>query len=477
MKTIVLRTLFFLVAAITFNAAGAQVRLPSIFSDNMVLQRETAVTIWGWSAPGQKIYVTNSWNNTTDSTRADGGARWALTVNTPAAGGPYTLSVKGGDTITFNNVMIGEVWVCSGQSNMQWSSLNGLVKADSALVASAGNPNIRFLQIPRITSEYPQDDVPASWKECTPETTKGFSAVAYFFGSKLASELNVPIGLINSSWGGTPAEVWTPAGEIAASPELRAAADKQSSNVGRPHLAGSAYNAMIAPFTRYAVAGAIWYQGESNVITAAGYDMLMRTMINSWRKAWNKELPFYYVQIAPFRYGNKYGGALLREAQTKTLGLPKTGMVVVSDLTEDVKDIHPRQKKGVGERLAGLALAETYHRQVSAYKSPQYRDLEIKKDKAIVYFDNVSDGLVLKDNNKNAKATEFYIAGEDRNFLPADVKIENDRVIVSSKQVKNPVAVRFSFSDTGIGNIFSKAGLPVVPFRTDNWEVDTKEKE
>lgn len=477
MKTIVLRASFFLAAAVAFNAAGAQVRLPSVFSDNMVLQRETAVTIWGWSAPGQKIYVTNSWNNATDSTRADGGARWALTVNTPAAGGPYTLSVKGGNTITFNNVMIGEVWVCSGQSNMQWSNLNGLVKADSALVAGAGNPNIRFLQIPHITSEYPQDDVPASWKECTPETAKGFSAVAYFFGSKLANELNVPIGLINSSWGGTPAEVWTPADEIAASPELRAAAEKQSPHVGRPHLAGSAYNAMIAPFTRYAVAGAIWYQGESNVPTAGSYDNLMRTMINNWRKVWNKELPFYYVQIAPFKYGNKYTGALLREAQAQTLGLPKTGMVVVSDLTENVKDIHPRQKKGVGERLAGLALAEIYHKSAGAYKSPQYRSMEIKNDKAIVYFDNAPDGLVLNDTGKKAKATEFYVAGDDRNFLPAEVKIEGDHVVVSSKQVKNPVAVRFSFSNTGIGNIFSKAGLPVAPFRTDNWEVDTKEKE
>lgn len=475
MKIVVLRTLFFLVAAITINVAGAQVRLPSIFSDNMVLQRETAVTIWGWSAPGQKIYVTNSWNNTTDSTRADGGSRWTLTVNTPAAGGPYTLSIKGGNTVTFNNVMIGEVWVCSGQSNMQWSNLNGLVKADSALVANAGNPNIRFLQVPHITSEYPQDDVPVSWKECTPETAKGFSAVAYFFGSKLEGELNVPIGLINSSWGGTPAEVWTPVDEISASSELRAAADKQSPSTGRPHLAGSTYNAMIAPFTRYTVAGAIWYQGESNVGTALSYDMLMRTMISSWRKAWNKELPFYYVQIAPYKYGNK-NAALLREAQTKTLGFPKTGMVVVSDLTENVKDIHPRQKKGVGERLAGLALAETYHKPVTGYKSPQYRNLEIKKDRAIVYFDHASDGLVVKDDDKNARASEFYIAGEDRSFLPAEVKIEGDHVIVSSKQVKNPVAVRFSFSDTGIGNIFSKAGLPVAPFRTDSWEVDPKEK-
>lgn len=476
MRTVLLRSLLALITGITLTTTKAQVRLPAIFSDNMVLQQKSAVAIWGWSSPGQKIYVTNSWNNTTDSTRATGGARWKLTINTPAAGGPYTLTINGGNTITLNNVLIGEVWVCSGQSNMEWSSGSGLVKDDSAQ-ATGNHPYIRFLQVTHTTSEYPQDDQPAVWRECTSETLKSFSSVAYFFGKKLSTALNVPVGLINASWGGTPAEVWTPEDAIATSSELKAAADNQGSNEWRPHLTGSAYNAMIYPFTQFSIAGVIWYQGESNVGEALLYDNLMRTLIGSWRKAWNKELPFYYVQIAPFKYSRKYSSALLREAQTKTMGLPETGMVVISDLTENVNDIHPKQKKGVGDRLAGWALAETYHEPAGAYRSPQYKKIEIKKDKAIVYFDYAQDGLIIKSDDKKPKATEFYIAGKDKIFFPADIKIEGDHVIVSSKQVKEPEAVRFSFSSAGIGNIFNRAGLPVAPFRTDSWELDMKEKD
>lgn len=476
MRIALLRSLATFIFGVGFIVTQAQVRLPAIFSDNMVLQQNSDAIIWGWSSPGQWIYVTNSWNNVTDSTRATGGARWELTLRTPSAGGPYTLTINGGNVITLRNVLIGEVWVCSGQSNMEWSSRSGLVREDSAQ-ATGSHPNIRFLQVPYSTSAYPQENQAAVWRECNPETLKSFSSVAYFFGKKLSAELDVPIGLINASWGGTPAEVWTPEDAIAASPELKAAADNQRPNEWRPHLAGSAYNAMIAPLTRYAIAGAIWYQGESNVGEALIYDRLMRTLIGSWRNAWNAEFPFYYVQIAPFQYGRKYSAALLREAQTKTMEFPKTGMVVISDLVENVKDIHPRQKRKVGERLAGWALAETYHKAVDAYRSPQYKRLEIKNDKAIVYFDNAQEGLMIKSGDPKAKATEFYIAGKDRNFLPADVKIEGDRVIVTNAKVKAPAAVRFSFSSAGIGNIFSKAGLPVAPFRTDDWEVDRKEKE
>ncbi len=448
----------------------AEIRLPAVFSDNMVLQQQSAVAIWGWSAPGEKIYVTNSWSTTVDSTKATGFARWKLTINTPTAGGPHTVTIKGSNTIQLKNVLIGEVWVCSGQSNMQWSSLNGIPEIDAEL-PNATNPNIRFFQIPQITSEYPQDDCPATWKECNAETLKSFSAVAYFFGKKLQQDLNVPIGLVNTSWGGTPAEVWTPAALVEKDEELKTAATKLSHFDWWPSLSGSTYNAMVAPLTAFNIAGAIWYQGESNVGTYDSYDKLMRTMIGGWRSAWQKEIPFYYVQIAPFRYGNKHTGALLREAQTKTLEYPKTGMAVITDLVEDVKDIHPRQKKQVGERLAGWALSDTYSKTGIVYKSPMYNRHEINKNKITVYFDNAADGLQLKTGDK--KATEFLVAGEDKVFVPADVKIEGNTVVISSKQVKNPVAVRFSFSNTGIGNIFSKAGLPVNPFRTDNWEPDT----
>ncbi len=448
----------------------AEVRLPAVFSDNMVLQQQSAVAVWGWSAAGEKIYVTNSWSNTVDSTQATGNARWKLTINTPAAGGPHTVTIKGSNTIELKNVMIGEVWVCSGQSNMQWSSLNGIPEIEAEL-PNAVNANIRFFQIPQTTSEHPQDDCPATWAECNTETLKSFSAVAYFFGKKLQADLNVPIGLINTSWGGTPAEVWTPKELVENDAELKAAAGKLAPFNWWPNTPGAAYNAMIAPITSFNIAGAIWYQGESNVGTYDTYDKLMRTLIGSWRKAWNKDIPFYYVQIAPFRYGDKHTGALLREAQTKTSGFSKTGMTVITDLVEDVKDIHPRQKKQVGERLAGWALAETYTQPGLSYKSPVFKSFEVNKNKITVHFDHAEGGLALKAGDK--KVTEFFIAGEDRVFVPADVKIEGDRVVVSNKQVKNPVAVRFSFSNTGIGNIFSRSGLPVNPFRTDNWEVDT----
>lgn len=461
--------LFFL----TFNSI-AEVRLPALFSDNMVLQRESDVAVWGWSSPGEKIFITNTWNNSVDSVQATSFAKWNVKIKTPAAGGPYTLTIKGSNTITLQNVMIGEVWICSGQSNMEWSSVNGLPEMDAELPNSA-NAGIRLFHLPKTTAAYPQDNCAGTWKNCDPESLKSFSAVAYFFGKKLQKELNVPIGLINTSWGGTPAEVWTPAEAIDSDADLKEAAAKLGVNSWWPTVSGATYNAMIYPVTNFNIAGAIWYQGESNTGTAATYNKLMTTMIDSWRKAWKKDIPFYYVEIAPFKYGNKHIGALLREAQTQTLSHPKTGMAVITDLVENVKDIHPRQKIGVGERLAAWALAETYNKEGIAYKSPMYKSMEVNKNKVTVYFDNAADGLMLKGPEK--KATEFYIAGEDKNFFPADVKIEGDHVILSNKQIKNPVAVRFAFSNTAIGNIFNKAGLPVNPFRTDKWDVDTGKEE
>jgi sialate O-acetylesterase len=473
MKTVALRSaMLFIISSICINCLG-QIRLPAIFSDNMVIQQQADVSLWGWSSPGEKIWITTSWNNSTDSAMTTGNARWKINIKTPAAGGPYTITFKASNTIVLNNVMLGEVWVCSGQSNMEWSSLNGLPEMDKELPNST-NTNIRLFHIPKTTSAYPQDNCAGTWKNCTPDNLKSFSAVAYYFGKKLQKELNVPIGLINTSWGGTPAEVWTPQEVVESDAVLKEAASKLPQTDWWPTTAGMNYNAMIAPITNFSIAGAIWYQGESNVPTAASYTKLMNAMIDSWRKAWNKEIPFYYVEIAPFKYGEKNTSALLREAQTKTLAHPKTGMAVITDLVEDVKDIHPRQKEGVGNRLAGWALADTYNKQGIVYKSPMYKNMEVNKNKAIVYFDNAQDGLMLKAGDK--KATEFYIAGDDKTFLPADVKIENDHVILSNKQIKTPVAVRFSFSNTGIGNIFSKAGLPVNPFRTDDWEVD-KSKE
>ncbi len=467
------KTLFVFTVLFFSMLASANIRLPSVLSSNMVLQRQSNVTLWGWADPQEKIVITTSWNSRTDTVIATGEANWKLKINTPAAGGPYSITLKGGNTIIIENVMIGEVWVCSGQSNMAWSSLHNMKQMIDELPNST-NTNIRLFNMPHTTSSYPQDNAPGEWKSCSPESLKAFSAVGYFFGKKLQAGLNVPIGLINASWGGTCAETWTPAEEINNNELLKKAAAGQKSNIWLPASAGSIYDAMIFPLTNFSIAGTIWYQGESNTYTAASYSKLLSTMIGAWRKAWQKDFPFYYVQIAPFKYGNKNVGALLREQQLKTLAYPNTGMVVITDLVDDVKNIHPQNKRDVGIRLANLALAETYQRNTAAYKSPVFNRMEVNKNKAVLYFDNAPNGFMVKEGKT---ATEFYIAGEDKNFLPADVKIEKNRIVVSNKEIEKPVAVRFAFSNTALSNLFSKEGLPVCPFRTDDWEMDQSKED
>jgi sialate O-acetylesterase len=299
---------------------------------------------------------------------------------------------------------------------------------------------------------------------------KGFSAAGYFFGKKLQEELNTGVGLINSSWGGTPAEVWTPK-EFVENDAALVASAKREPAPGWPVYPGLTYNAMIYPIENFNIAGAIWYQGESNTGAYASYQKLFTGMIGEWRKAWKKEFPFYFVQIAPYAgYGNKNISPLLREVQTKSLVYPKTGMVVIHDLVDNINDIHPKMKKEVGYRLANVALADTYGKQGIAYKSPSYKSMNIEKDKIRIYFDNAEGGLI----SKGGEPTEFYIAGEDKNFVSATAKISGNTVIINSKEVKNPVAVRFGFSNSAMPNLFSKtSNLPVNLFRTDDWPADT----
>jgi sialate O-acetylesterase len=343
------------------------------------------------------------------------------------------------------------------------------IKSIKAELPTSYNPNIRLFNVTKATSPYPQDECHGIWAVCDSNTLKTFSAVGYFFGKKLNRDLNVPIGLINSSWGGTPAEAWTPEEVITAEPELKAAANKLTPAAWWPHQAGYSYNAMIAPLTNYSISGAIWYQGESNTGTASTYKKLFTAMIEGWRKQWGKDLPFYYVQIAPYKYGNNYVGALLREAQTEAMGHSNVGMVVITDLVDDTNDIHPANKHDVGYRLANWALAETYHKENIAYKSPVYKAMSIHKGKAILTFNHLKTGLRLREK----KIRELYVAGNDRTFYPAEARLEKDKLIVWSKEVPEPVAVRYAFSNTAIGNIFSSEGLPLAPFRTDNWDVQT----
>jgi len=466
-KFIAIAALFFLSVV-----SKADIRLPNVINSNMVLQQKSTVKLWGWAAPNEKIYITTSWNNKLDSVVATRDANWLLTVQTPVAGGPYAITLKGGNTIVLNNVLIGEVWVCSGQSNMEMNYGWGLpdIKAE---LTTCKNDNIRFFSIPKTTGKTPQDNCGGEWVTCDSNTIKRFSAVGYFFGKKINADLNVPIGLINASWGGTPAEVWTPADDINNDAELKAAAAKQQPYNGWPLTPGVSFNGMIAPITNYNIAGAIWYQGEGNTIAPATYSKLLTTMIASWRKAWNKELPFYYVQIAPYTYGNKNISAIIRQQQTIAMAYPNVGMAVITDLVDNIKDIHPKNKHDVGYRLANWALAETYHMARIVYKSPMYKTMDVQNDKAIITFDNAPLGLVAKDKY----ITEIYIAGADKIFFGASAKIDQNKLIVSSAEVSHPAAVRFAFSNAAQPNLFSKEGLPVAPFRTDDWELDTGKEE
>jgi sialate O-acetylesterase len=437
------------------QAAKADVRLPAVIGSNMVLQQKATVKLWGWGSPGEKVLITTSWNNKVDSAKTDENAKWQVPVQTPAAGGPFTITIKGSNTIVLQNVLVGEVWVCSGQSNMEMNYYWGLAQMRED-IPSAANPNIRLFTVPKSTAETPQEKGEGSWAMCDSNTVKSFSAVAYYFGRKLNAGLNVPIGLVHASWSGTPAEVWTPAEEVSSRPDLKAAAQKLTRSNGWPITTGYSYNAMIAPLVNYAIAGAIWYQGESNTGTASTYQQLFTTMITAWRKNWKEDFPFYYVQLAPFAYGNKAIGALLREAQTKTLALSKTGMVVTADIGGDTADIHPKNKREVGYRLANLALADTYGQTIDGAKSPLFKEMHVSKNEAVLLFDNAEKGL----QQKGKDLAGFFIAGSDKIFYPAQVKIKGNTLVVSSKEVKEPVAVRYAFSNTAVGNVFSKAGLP-----------------
>ena len=446
----------------------SQLRLPSVISSGMVLQQNDSVSFCVWGYNAQQVKITGSWDNNTTSGIVSNIGKWNFKIKTPAAGGPYTVRISSaGNEIVLNDVLLGEVWVCSGQSNMEMTYYGG-AKTIKEELPVCYNQNIRFYQIPRTASDYPQDDVKSQWQVCDSNTLKSFSAVGYYFGKKLQHDLHVPVGLINSSWGGTPAETWTPAENIYNNEVLKSAAAKLTEVPWGPVKPGLNYNGMIAPLTKYTIAGAIWYQGESNIGNNTTYSLLLTTMIDSWRNKWKKEFPFYYVQIAPFDYGKEYEGALLQEQQTKTMSHPKTGMIVITDLIDSVTDIHPSDKRQVGLRLANWALAETYHKNDITYKSPAFRKSSIEKDKLIISFENVPNGLMSKDKI----ITGFYISGQKEEWLPAEAKIENDKIVVWNKTLKQPAQVRYGFSNTITGNVFSKEGLPVCPFRSDNWEIN-----
>ncbi|MCE5187342.1 MAG: hypothetical protein LLF76_14580 [Planctomycetaceae bacterium] len=638
----------FVLAAI----ASADVKLPAVFGDGMVLQQKSSAAVWGWAAPGEKIDVKASWMKSAKSTKADKDGKWSLNIRTDKAGGPYTLSIKGANEITLNNVLLGEVWVCSGQSNMEFTMAMLKSEPVNADIAKADFPQIRLFTVAKATSGVPLEDVSGQWQVCSPQTVGSFSATAFYFGRKLHEELNVPIGLVSTSWGGTKAEVWMSKESLMkfdqfrdivkdlGSPESTAAGSKkyeqaladweqkvgeldaglkekwfdpqlddadwktmelptfwektelgqmdgivwfrrtttlppswartdmelrlgpiddvatvwfngvplgttfgyniprvyripqsalrvgkntivvrvvdfladggfggsaddmrigppgsdvktaatvartwkykvgysgpvpmspdQTGNSGKPnHTTPSAlYNAMIAPILPMRIAGAIWYQGESNCYDPILYRTLFPALITDWRKQWHQgDFPFYYVQIAPWDYGGTTNSQAIREAQMMTLdAVPNVGMAVTMDIGDE-KNIHPKDKVDVGDRLARWALAKDYGRKDLVYSGPIYKSMKVKDDAIQLSFDYINGGLVAKGGD----LTDFTIAGEDRKFVPASAVIESDKIVVSSSEVKKPAAVRYGWSNWVKGSLFNNAGLPASSFRTDDW--------
>lgn len=418
--------------------------------------------LWGWCSPAEKITVKAGWDSAIYQTTGTGEAKWSITLPTPAAGGTYTLSIKGTNTILLEDILIGEVWLCGGQSNMGMTVDEAYY--DTTAINRSANNNIRFFRITQRASDHPQEDVEGEWVSCKPESIHHFSAVAYYFGESLQKKLQQPVGLILASWGGTSAEVWTPADAVNSNPVLAKAAVAILPSAYWPVKPGSAFNAMIYPLLNFDIAGTIWYQGENNTYSPHTYQPLFSTLIKKWREGWKKEFPFYYVQIAPYNYKTVNAAALLREAQTQCLSIPKTGMVLTSDLVDDTSNVHPKKKKEVGMRLAQYALAETYLVKGLAYKSPLYKGMKIKKNSIRIFF-NDADGQL---ESRNGPPKEFFIAGADKHFFPATVLIKGNTVIVSSEMVMKPVAVRFGFRNAAVCNLFYN-GLPVSFFRTDKW--------
>ena len=519
-----MKKLTLLIALVAFGqsitSARADVRLPAIFSDNLVLQRDQKVTIWGWAAEGEEVTV--KFADQEKRSAAGNGGKWSVQLDPmPADSTPSELSVAGKNTIVLKGVLVGEVWICSGQSNMAWPVSKS--KNPEKEIAAADFPLIRQFAVARSTAAKPQEECTGKWSVTSPETAGAFTAVGYYFGRELYQKLKVPIGLINTSWGGTRSEAWTSREALVAEPaaepilatwdraiaaydpakakakhevdlakfnkwvaEAKAKGEKPPR--GRPrllpnpslsrHAPSAIHNAMITPLVPYGIRGAIWYQGESNRQRAHQYRSIFPAMIRDWRKQFGQgDFPFYFVQLANFMAASTEPStpdswAELQEAQTLTLRkLENVGMAIANDIG-NAKDIHPKNKQEVGRRLSLWALAGPYQ-QKQVRSGPIYRQFKIEGDKVHVSFDHVGSGLKARDGGELKR---FEIAGEDRKFVWATATIDGDSVVVHSPAVSKPVAVRYAWAANPAGaNLVNSAGLPASLFRTDNWPGVTAE--
>ncbi|MBN9381522.1 MAG: sialate O-acetylesterase [Chitinophagaceae bacterium] len=465
MRKALLCSIYLLVYGMTPAVAQGDLRLPAILGDHAVLQRSSDVKLWGWCPSVWTMKVVCSWAPADTVTATPGrNNAWTVVVRTPAKRGPYTIRFIGDkETREIHDILVGEVWLCSGQSNMEYNVKWGVSDAGDAL-ESPDNQDIRWFQPVHASADYPLGDVPGEWKLCTAAEVKDFSAVAYFFGRRLQAQLQTPVGLIGSYWGGTSVQPWTPK-EVYEKDTALASLARRIQPSWAPVAGSVIYNAMIYPLTRYCLAGVIWYQGESNNGEPEDYGRLFAGMIRGWRAAFQQDLPFYYVQIAPWSGYPGINGALLREQQAGALSLPKTGMAAIGDLIEDVKELHPSAKRQVGERLANLPLKERYGMSGLQPYFPKFSGLRLRGMEAIVTLSSLG-----RLNNREKDIRGFEVAGADRMFYPAVVRMEKDgSFIVRSPRVQQPAAVRYCFTNDGRPGLYDINGLPVLPFRTDKW--------
>jgi sialate O-acetylesterase len=454
------KTIFLLLVSLTANQLFA-VSLPRIFGDNMVLQQNAQVLVWGFGKAGEGIALTASWQpETALETVADSNGKWQIWLQTPRGScESYTLDIMGYNPVQLKNVQIGEVWFASGQSNMEMSANWGIDNEDTE-IAAADYPNIRFFRTDYRTAQFPQEDLGGVWEVCTPETMQNFSAIGYFFARDLLSEIKVPVGVICSAWGGTYIESWMPESYFA---------DEENNlpkNRWGPNEPALLFNAMVRPIIPYKIAGILWYQGEQNVINALHYSELLKDLITSWRNGWgNEDLPFYFAQIAPYSYGDNFSGVEIRNAQLQVaMNVPNTAMIMTSDIcTTD--DIHPKNKQGVGKRFAETALEFVYDyykilpNTPSRSSAPIPSECVANKNAVFVHFENYQT-VHFKPKNMNL----FEIAGADGKYYPAKAVVKSKEIELTCKEVKNPAYVRYGWGNTILPDLFNENNLPLSSF-------------
>lgn len=469
MKNCIIKKFFLIIFfAVGNTCLWAQTNVASFFSDGMVLQQKKNINIWGKDIAGIKVNIVSSWGESSSAITQNNG-EWKVQLATPIAGGPYEISISGSSEVLIKNVMIGEVWICSGQSNMQVPLKGGLdgnfVNGGLNAIVNSNNDKIRFFTVQQNASFKPLQDVSGKWENASPSTTGSFSAVAYFFAKQIEHLLDVPIGIIVTAWGSSTAEAWTDKKTLN---DLGIeASNKKFEQIQK--TPGVLFNAMLNPFVGYGIKGFLWYQGEANRHNYNMYEEIVNKMVTSWRNKWNEDdLPFYFAQIAPFNYG-KMNSAFLREAQLKISNSLKNAEIVVTIDVGNCSEIHPSKKIEVGKRLAYIALAKDYGFVGFDYSSPKLKDWIVRDNEIVLEF---SSRVFIK--NKTQPSKNFEIAGPDKIFYPAEATLSNvygevQQIIVSSDKVSSPIALRYGFKNCVTPNLFGRNGLPVSSFRTDNF--------